>query len=111
MDRNSITLVGRIGDKIIKKKSANGSTYVWIPIEIQNTQGATSVERNFHMSINCMVFTKRLIDYLEKVRAASGNIIIVFGFVATFKQTINGKDIVSNAINATEIYIAKTTSD
>lgn len=110
-DRNNITLVGRIGDIMKKSKTSNGSTFLWIPIRIQNTLGATSVDRNFNQEINVMVFNRKIIEYLERVGARSGNNIIVFGYVAAFKQTVNGKDIVSNAINATEAYIVKTRSD
>lgn len=110
-DRNNLTLVGRIGDRMSKKKASNGSEFLWIPIRIQNTLGATSVDRNFNQELNVMVFNKKVIKYLEDVGARCGNNIIVFGYVAAFKHTVKGKDIVSNAINATEAYIIKTRSD
>ena len=31
--------------------------------------------------------------------------------MSSFKQTINGKDIVANAVNANEVYVVKTKSD
>jgi hypothetical protein len=114
MDRNELILVGRVGGNMKKGKAVNGSTYYWLPVEIENGQGSTSTDYNYHQGINCMVFNskrKNLIEYLERVKVHSGNRVIIFGFVSSFKQTVNGKDIISNAVNVTDIFVVKEAAD
>lgn len=111
MDRNNLTIVGRVGNTIKRAKNVNGGEYMWIPVEIQNTLGATSVNANFHQNLNCMIFNKRVIDYVDRVKLKVGAPILIFGYIAAFKQTIKGEDIVSHAINVTELYAIKTRSD
>lgn len=107
MDRNELILVGRVGGNVKKAKATNGSDYYWMPIEIENTQGATSTENNYRQGLNCMVFKKNVIQYLDKVKARPGNRVVVFGFMSSFKQVVNGKDIISNAVNVTDLFIVK----
>lgn len=108
MDRNELILVGRVGAAMKKSKTVSGGSYLWMPIEIENTQGATSTDNNFHQGINVMCFKPRVIEYLEKVGCRVGSRVIIFGFVSSFKQEVKGQTIVSNAVNANEIYVIKT---
>ena len=50
-------------------------------------------------------------DYLHKVNAHQGNTVIVKGYVSAFPNTVNGKDLITNAITANEVYIVKTKAD
>lgn len=111
MDRNLMILVGRIGNVIKNGKTVNGQPYIWMPITLENKDGMTSTDYNYHQNFNIMCYKPAVIKYLEKVNARTGNTVIVFGFVSSFKQTINGKDIVANAVNANEVYVVKTKSD
>lgn len=111
MDRNNLTLVGRIGNTIKRGKNVSGGEYVWFPLYIENTLGATSVEANYHQGINVMVFKQNVIKYLDKVKAHQGNTVIIFGFVSSFSQEIKGQKIVCNGVNANEVYVVKTRSD
>ena len=89
----------------------NGSKYLYFSIEIQSKQTATSIERNQYQTLHVMVFRKPVVDYLRKVKARQGNTVIVRGFVSAFPDTVNGKDVVVNAINGVECYIVKTNAD
>lgn len=111
MDRNEMILVGRIGSKIKSGKTVNGEPYIWLPVYLENRAGATSTENNFHQGLNIMCYKPNVIKYLEKVKAHQGNTVVIFGFVSSFRHTVKGKDMVLNAINATEIYVVKTKSD
>jgi len=107
-DHNNLILVGRVGGKMKKGKSSSGGSYLWFPIEIENAQGATSTDNNFHQGINVMCFKPKVLEYLERVGFKVGNRVVIFGFVSSFRQEIKGKAIVSNAVNATEVYVIKT---
>ena len=111
MDRNLMILVGRIGGVIKKGKTVNGQTYIWMPVLIHNKDGATSTSNNFEQNLNVMCYKPAVIKYLEKVNAHTGDNVIIFGFLSSFKQEIKGKEIVANAVNGIEIYIIKTKSD
>ena len=58
-----------------------------------------------------MVFSKKVIDYLHKVKAHQGNTLIIKGYVSAFPNTVNGKDLITNAITANEVYVVKTKAD
>ena len=111
MDRNQITIVGRIGNKIKKAKTVNGNPYIWMPIYLENRQAGDSPDYNQHQGINVMCYKAPVIKYLERVKAHTGNTVVVFGFISAFKTEINGKEIVAHAINCTEIYVVKTRAD
>ena len=107
MDRNEFILVGRIGNAIKKGKTVNGDDYIWMPVYLENRSGNTSTDNNFHQNINVMCYKKTVINYLEKVGAHTGNTVVIFGFVSSFRQEVNGKTLVANAINANEIYVVR----
>lgn len=111
MDRNQITIVGRIGNRIKKAKTVNGDDYIWMPIYIENRAASDSTENNQTQGINVMCYKPQVIKYLERVKAHAGNTVVVFGFVSAFKTEINGKEIVAHAINGNEIYVVKTKAD
>lgn len=111
MDRNNLTLVGKVGNKIKRAKNVNGGEYAWFPLYIENTSGATSVEANFHQGINVMVFKPNVLKYLDKVKLKQGNNVVIFGFISSFKQEVKGQTIVCNGVNANEVYVIKTRSD
>lgn len=111
MDRNQITIIGRIGNRIKKAKTVNGATYVWMPIVLENRSASDSTDYNYFQNINVMCYKAPVIKYLERVKAHTGNTVIIFGFVSAFKTEINGKEIVAHAINANEIYVVKTKAD
>lgn len=112
MDRNQVTLVGQIAGKLVERKAKNGSTFVFFPLSLENRDAAADpIEANFRQDLHIMVFRKPLLDYLKRVNARAGNRIAVFGFMSAFKAEVNGKTIISNAINATDVVVAKTRSD
>lgn len=110
-DFNMLFLIGRIGAAMKEGTASNGSKYMYFSIEIQSKQTATSVERNQYQTLHVMVFKKNVIDYLRKVGAKQGNTVIVKGYISAFPNTVNGKDLITNAITGTEVYIVKVKPD
>lgn len=109
MDKNVCCFVGRIGSAIKKKTSRTGNPYVWFLVEIGARENATSTTHNQYQLINVMCFKKQVIDYFDKVKAHTGNMVVIFGFVSSVGvESKRGKSLVSNAVNANEIYIVKT---
>ena len=111
MDKNQLTLVGRIGGRIVERKAQNGSSYMFFPIELENKAAADSTENNYHACVHVMLFKPKVIEYMKKVQAKTGNRVVVFGFVSAFKAEHKGEEIMSNGVNATEVYIIKTKPD
>ena len=112
MDRNQVILVGKIGGKLVERKTQTGSTFVFFPFALENKEAASDpIEANYRQDLHIMVFRKYVIDYLKKVGAKAGNRCCIFGFMSSFKTEINGKTIISNALNATDVFIIKTRSD
>lgn len=110
-DKNFLTLVGRMGDAFKEGKTKTGGSYIYFSLELQAKQTQNSTENNQFQTLHVMVFRKPVIDYLKRVKAHSGNVCVVFGFVSAFKDTVKGKDVVVNAINGSEVYIVKTKAD
>lgn len=104
-------LIGHIGAAMKEGTASNGSKYLYFSIEIQSKQTATSVERNQYQTLHVMVFKKNVIDYLRKVGAKQGNTVIVKGYISAFPNTVNGKDLITNAITASEVYVVKMKAD
>ena len=111
MGKNEVTFVGRIGSTIKKGTTQNGDPYIWFLTEIEAKANSRSTENNYHQLINVMCCKKNVIDYIERVKAHQGNVVIIFGFVSSFTTEIKGKEIVANGINGNEIYIIKTKAD
>ena len=111
MDRNDCRLVGKIGSVLKEGKTQNGQTYIWFALNIEARSNANSTENNYRQSIHVMCFKKNVVDYLKRVKAHQGNTAIVFGFISSFPDEIKGKAVTVNAINANDIYIAKTKPD
>lgn len=110
-DRNQLTLVGRIGGAFKEGKTKNGETYIYFSLELQPKQTQNSTENNQDQVLHIMCFRKQVIEYLRKVKAHTGNYVVIFGFVSSFPDTIKGKDIRVNAINCHECYVLKTKAD
>ena len=108
MDRNECCFIGHIGSVIKEQKSQLGNPYVWFLVEIEARKNATSTNNNYHQMINIMCFKKQVIDYLKKVNAKQGNMVIIFGFISSVRTEVKGKPFTSNAVNANEIYVIKT---
>ena len=108
MYRNDLRLVGRVENTFKEGKTQNGDDYIWFLLNTEPKENATSTENNYNQKINIMCFKKHVIDYLKRVKLKSGNIVIIFGFISSFKFDVKGKEIISNAVNANEIYIVKT---
>jgi hypothetical protein len=111
MDFNQCILVGRINGKVKEGRTQTGGSYVWMPLYIEARSNANSTENNYHQTIHVMAFKKTVVDYLNKVKARSGNKVIVFGFVSAFPDEIKGKAVTVNAINANAIFVIKTKAD
>jgi len=107
-NRNQLTLVGRIGAAFKEGKTQAGGTYIWFPLEVESKQTANSTENNQRQSIHIMCFRKPVIDYLKSVKAHSGCIVIIFGFISSFPDEVKGKAVRVNAVNANEIYVVQT---
>ena len=107
-DFNQLILIGHIGAAMKEGTAKNGSKYLYFAIEIHSKQTANSIERNQYQTLHVMVFKKNVIDYLHRVNAHQGNTVIVKGYITAFPDTVNGKDVIVNAINGTEVYIVKT---
>jgi hypothetical protein len=110
-DFNQLILIGRMGAAMKEGTAKNGTKYLYFAIEIQSKQSANSIERNQYQTLHVMVFRKPVIDYLRRVRAHQGNAVVVKGYITAFPDTVNGKDVVVNAINGVECYVIKTKAD
>lgn len=106
ISRNQITLVGRIGDAIKDGKTKNGTSYIYFALEVYQNMDTT--QNNQYQTLHVMVFKKKVVDYLKRIKAHSGNICIVFGFISSFKYIANGKETIANGVNGNEVYIVKT---
>lgn len=107
-DKNILTLVGRIGSRIKEGKTITGGTYITFQLEIESRANATSTENNYHQLIPIMCFKKNVIDYVRRVNAHYGTMVIVFGFISTYTDELKGNTIKANGVNANEIYCVKT---
>lgn len=107
-DRNQLTLVGRINGRIVEKRAQNGSRFLFFPVAIDNRFNGTTTDGNYSQDIHVMVFVSRVLDYMKKVGAKEGNRVVIFGFVSAFKTERKGETIISNAVNATDVFIIKT---
>lgn len=110
-DFNQLILIGRMGAAMKEGTAKNGSKYLYFSIEIQSKQSANSIERNQYQTLHVMVFRKPVIDYLHRVKAHQGNTVVVKGYITAFPDTVNGKDLVVNAINGVEVYVVKVRAD
>lgn len=110
-DFNMLFLIGRMGAAMKEGTAKNGSKYLYFSIEIHSKQTATSIERNQYQTLHVMVFRKQVIDYLRKVGAKQGNTVIVKGYISAFPNTVKGKDLITNAITASEVYVVKVKPD
>ena len=110
-DRNQLTLVGKIGGAFKEGKTKNGEVYIYFSLELQARQTQNSTENNQDQVLHIMCFRKVVIDYLRKVKAHTGNYCVIFGFITSFPDEINGKAVRVNAINAHECYIIKNKAD
>lgn len=108
MDRNECVFVGRVSGAFKESIANNGSPYIWFLLDVVNKANANSTLNNYHQHINIMCFKPKVIKYLKNVGLKGGNTVIIFGFVSTFNSEVHGKNIISNGINANEIYVVKT---
>ena len=108
MDRNDLRLVGRMGGGFKSGTAQNGSPYIWFPLELESKQAQQSTDNNKYQRINIMCFRKPVIEYLKRVNAHAGNLVVIFGFISSFEAEVKGKQIISNGVNANEIYVIKT---
>jgi len=107
-DLNQLILIGHIGAAFKEGTAKNGSKYIYFAIEIQQKPTANSIERNQYQTLHVMVFNKTVIDYLHRVKAHRGNTVVVKGYITAFPNTIKGKDLITNAITASEVYVIQT---
>jgi hypothetical protein len=110
-DLNQLILIGHIGAAFKEGTAKNGSKYIYFAIEIQQKPTANSIERNQNQTLHVMVFNKTVIDYLHRVKAHRGNTVVVKGYITAFPNTIKGKDLITNAITANEVYVVKMKAD
>ena len=108
MDRNQLTLVGRVGDRVKYDKGTNGKEYVYFPMLISARSTSKEYERNHNQIIHIMCFRDAVINYLKNVKMKPNSPIIVFGFISSYPSEIRGKQIIENGVLANEIYIIKT---
>ena len=107
-DRNQLTLVGRIGGAFKEGKTKNGEAYIYFSLELQARQTQNSTENNQDQVLHIMCFRRPVIEYLRKVKAHIGNVVVIFGFITSFPDEVNGKAVRVNAINAHECFVVKT---
>lgn len=107
-DRNQLTLVGKIGGAFKEGKTKNGEAYIYFSLELQARQTQNSTENNQDQLLHIMCFRRAVIDYLRKVKAHTGNVVVIFGFITSFPDEVNGKAVRVNAINAHECFVIQT---
>ena len=93
MDKNQLTLVGHVGEKMKYDKGTNGKEYVYFPLLINAKTTAKEYDRNHYQIIHVMCFRQAVIDY---------------GFISSYPSEIRGKQIIENGVLANEIYVVKT---
>lgn len=101
MNKNEITLCGRIGSTFKEGRSVNGNRYIAMAMEIDN-------KGEFRNVVHILCFKAPVIDYLKKMKVREGTPIIVFGGVGSWGDEIKGTQIVQNAVFARQIYVIKT---
>lgn len=109
--RNDLILVGRIGRILKYSMSKSGNEYAYFLMEIENQTHSSEWESELQQTLHVMCFKQNVVKYMKKVGAKTGNIVIIFGFVASFQSEIKGKQVLQNSVNATEVYIVKTKQD
>ena len=108
MDKNQLTLVGHVGEKMKYDKGTNGKEYVYFPLLINAKTTAKEYDRNHYQIIHVMCFRQAVIDYLKKVGMKQNTMVIVFCIISSYPSEIRGKQIIENGVLANEIYVVKT---
>lgn len=111
MDKNQVVLQGRIGSVFKEGKTQSGTTFIYFGIDIESRANATSTDNNYSQTLKVMVFKPRVIEYLRRVKARTGNTVVVFGFLSSFYDEVNGRSILVNALNGNEVLVVKTKPD
>lgn len=108
---NRFYMAGRVNSNIKKAKTVNGEPYVWFALSIENRLAQNSTENNQFQDIGIMVFNKKLIDYIERVKLKRNDLCVVFGFVSAFRHEVKGQEITGHGINATQVFAVKTKAE
>ena len=112
MDINSVVLIGRIGSVFKYAKSQNGNVYSYFSLEIEDKENAKDeMERNFYQIVHVMCFRKKVVEYLQKVGAKSGNRVVVIGYISSYSSELKGKKLISNGVCARDIFVVKTNNN
>lgn len=109
--RNDVILVGRIGQRLKYALSSSGNEYAYFAMEIENQTHSSEWSSEYNQILHIMCFKRNVVKYMKAVNAHPGNIVVVFGYCSSFSSEIKGKELLQNAINATEIYVVKTKKD
>lgn len=107
MDRNQLTLVGRVGERMKYDRGTNGKEYVYFPLLVNPKSNAKEFDRNHYQFIHVMCFQQKVIDYLKMVDMKQNSLVIVFGFISSYQSEIKGKQVIENGVLANEIYVVK----
>lgn len=108
---NRFYMAGRVSSNIKLSKTVNGEPYVWFALAIENKLAHNSTESNQFQDVGIMVFNKKLIDYIQRVKLKRNDMCVVFGWVSAFRHEVKGKEITGHGINATQVYAVKTKAD
>lgn len=111
MDKNIVILEGIIGDDYKTGKTSEGKQFVTFSLCINSMTKdmADSTERTHSQSfIRIFAYDKKLLEYLERVKARRGNRVSVFGRISSYKNEYRGISFISNNIICRDITIIKT---
>ena len=108
MDRNQLTLVGHVGDRVKFDRGTNGKEYIYFPLLVNARSTAKEYGYNHQQIIHVMCFKSNVLEYLKKVGIKSNSHVILFGFISSYMSEIKGKQLIENGVLANEVYIIKT---
>lgn len=111
LDKNIVMLSGIIGDDAKFGKTSEGKPYFTFSLCVNSfmKEMADSTERTHSQAfLRIFVYDKRLVEYVERVKAKRGQRANVFGRLVSFKNEYKGNVFMTNNVVCRDIEIVKT---
>ena len=111
MDKNIVMLEGQIGDDFKFGKTQDMKEVCTFTLCINSfiKDMADSTERtNSQVYIRTMIFDKKLVEYMKKVKAKQGQRVSVFARLTSHKSEYRGISYIQNNVVVRDIHVIKT---
>ena len=111
MDKNIVMLEGQIGDDFKFGKTQDMKEFCTFTLCINSfiKDMAHSTERtNSQVYIRTMIFDKKLVEYMKKVKAKQGQRVSVFARLTSHKSEYRGISYIQNNVVVRDIHVIKT---